>query len=263
MKHNFLIYYALLKAISNYRLWKWKTKLVSDFPIIRLPTPYAACYLARGRDGYAIIDTDIPYSAEFILSALRIIDIRPKDIKAILLTHGHRDHAGSAEELRHATGAPIAIHFGDLGIIKNRQESIPQIIGGFSQIRRHFLKLFSAFLPFRPFDPDIDLRTNQNLDHFLNTPIRIIETPGHTSGSISFLMNSAHIFIGDLGKFRRGSFVPNHYLENEKLLEDSVQEIFSLGTLSVYPGHGNPGIIQKPNGHNVQSSLGQNNDIYT
>ena len=67
-------------------------------------------YLMRTVDGYALIDTGFPRSAEKILNAIKALAIDPAEINHIVLTHGHPDHIGSAAALKQATGATVYAH---------------------------------------------------------------------------------------------------------------------------------------------------------
>jgi metallo-beta-lactamase class B len=58
--------------------------------------------------GHVLIDGALPESAPLILSNIRALGFRPEDVKLILNSHAHYDHAGGIEALREATGATVA-----------------------------------------------------------------------------------------------------------------------------------------------------------
>ena len=63
--------------------------------------PYASnAYLISSGNECAVIDPSVPYSEEAL---------EGKELRYILLTHGHFDHIGAVEEVKKITGAPIAI----------------------------------------------------------------------------------------------------------------------------------------------------------
>ena len=58
--------------------------------------------------GHILIDGVLPESAPQILANIRALGFRPEDVKLILNSHTHYDHAGGIEPLRRATGAGVA-----------------------------------------------------------------------------------------------------------------------------------------------------------
>lgn len=58
--------------------------------------------------GHILIDGALPESAPQILANIRALGFRPEDVKLILNSHTHYDHAGGIEALRKATGAQVA-----------------------------------------------------------------------------------------------------------------------------------------------------------
>ncbi len=71
-----------------------------------------------GADHLTLIDTGFPGSAPTILAALRDLGRRPEDVKHILVTHCHGDHAGSLAALKEATGAPAYMHAADAALVR-------------------------------------------------------------------------------------------------------------------------------------------------
>jgi metallo-beta-lactamase class B len=55
-----------------------------------------------------LIDGALPESAPAILASIRALGFRPEDVKLILNSHAHFDHAGGIAELQRATGAQVA-----------------------------------------------------------------------------------------------------------------------------------------------------------
>ena len=85
--------------------------------ITKLNLTIVNVYLVKGPK-LVVVDTGAPGSAPKILAALAKQGFAPADVSLILLTHAHSDHAGSAGELRKATGAPVAVHRGDLDMLR-------------------------------------------------------------------------------------------------------------------------------------------------
>lgn len=78
------------------------TRIANDLVQVRLPLPFALnhvnVYLLRGASGWTILDTGInwPEAQAVWRSAFQELDIRPRDIEQIVISHLHPDHFGLA-----------------------------------------------------------------------------------------------------------------------------------------------------------------------
>ncbi|KNC19705.1 Zn-dependent hydrolase [Arthrobacter sp. RIT-PI-e] len=73
-------------------------------------------YLVEDENGLLLVDTGLPRSRALLSSALSQIGRSVRDITAIVLTHGHFDHVGTAEQLRTRYGIPVYCHPADARI---------------------------------------------------------------------------------------------------------------------------------------------------
>lgn len=64
--------------------------------------------LVTSRDGHVLIDAGLPESAPQILANIQALGFRPSDVKLVLNSHAHFDHAGGIAAIRRATGAEVA-----------------------------------------------------------------------------------------------------------------------------------------------------------
>jgi metallo-beta-lactamase class B len=67
-----------------------------------------AAILVTSSEGHALIDGGLPESAPHILANIRALGFRPEDIKLILNSHAHFDHAGGIAALQRASGGTVA-----------------------------------------------------------------------------------------------------------------------------------------------------------
>ena len=70
-------------------------------------------------DGLILVDTGTPKAPERILTALRELGRLPSDVRHVLVTHCHVDHAGGLAELKEATGAPAYMHPEDATMVRS------------------------------------------------------------------------------------------------------------------------------------------------
>ncbi|MCP8308092.1 MAG: MBL fold metallo-hydrolase [archaeon] len=197
------------------------------------------CYLVEGNEGLALIDTGMHGNERAILNTIKRIREKPSDLKLILLTHGHTDHAGNIVLLRQVTGAKVGIHALDRPYVTGEKKArIPTA----RNIRGKFLKakfLFRFLLhPMNNFHPDFLLEDGMDLEP-LGLPVIVIHTPGHTKGSVSiYLKDRRAVFIGDLAKGKGGKLTELPWAENWEQLRESLRRVLELRCHFICPSHG-------------------------
>ncbi|MBU1169941.1 MAG: MBL fold metallo-hydrolase [Proteobacteria bacterium] len=215
-------------------------------------------YLFKGKDTLTLLDTGTRLSAKVLVKALGKIGLGFKDIDRIVLTHGHVDHYGAASAIiaENSNKTVVHAHPSDIQAIETGADAS---ISSY----RHFLKLTGTpqavqlgILPMflwlrrmtRPCPVDAPLRNNQSL-MFGDYPGRIIETPGHTRGSVCiFLEKEGILFSGDhilghitpnaLPMLEKGHRLPIRISQKEFF--ESLRIVEALNPKIVYPAHGKP-----------------------
>jgi glyoxylase-like metal-dependent hydrolase (beta-lactamase superfamily II) len=130
-------------------------------------------------------------------------------VSAILLTHGHHDHVGALQSVRSATRAPVGIHPADAE-------------------RFHLI-------------PDFELEGETTLQ-YPDLRIQVIHIPGHTPGSVAFLIsnppNPDQALVGD-AIFPGGPGHTESPQDLEQLLESLLRTVFTWDDATrLHPGHG-------------------------
>ncbi len=133
-----------------------------------------------------LIDTGTPGSAEKILQAMRAIGKQPADVRHILVTHCHADHAGSLAELKQATGAPAYMHPNDAAMVRVGQTMRPMTPAP-NLIARILVPFFMRFAP-RTIPPvAIEHEVNDGMQLLAAGGLKAIHAPGHCAGQLVFL----------------------------------------------------------------------------
>jgi glyoxylase-like metal-dependent hydrolase (beta-lactamase superfamily II) len=90
---------------------------------------YVNMYLIEDGDGVTVVDTAFPDTWPHLLSALGAIGRTPEDVRAVVLTHGHFDHVGSAARAARELGVLVHVHPDDARIARHpysyRRERTP------------------------------------------------------------------------------------------------------------------------------------------
>jgi hydroxyacylglutathione hydrolase len=184
------------------------------------PEAFASnCYIVADESKKEGIIIDPGAGADEILKRVEDLGL---EIKLILLTHNHPDHIGALGEVKEATGAEVAIHTDDAGVLGARHR-----FGGPG----------FGFPSRTPSPPDRLLKGGDSIDigdlHFL-----VLHTPGHTLGGIC-LLGEGVVFTGDT-LFNSGIGRYDMPGGNGRQLMDSIHTKLMIlpDDTVVYPGHG-------------------------
>lgn len=79
-------------------------------------------------DAATLIDTGYPKDRQLVLESLAAVGSSPEAVAAVLITHAHNDHLGSAEYLRSTFGTPVHLH--EAEVPHARREFLQQVSVG-------------------------------------------------------------------------------------------------------------------------------------
>jgi len=165
-------------------------------PIPILPLGMVNAHLIRSEAGCVLVDAGIPGSEHKIARVLAKHGLTFRDIKLIIVTHAHTDHAGSAARLRALSGAPILAHKADADFYSRKER---MTYCSTSWVGKLFFKTPVPHQPYEGFVPDI-LMNDEDTVNLLNFGVDGIvrHTGGHTPGSIAVELASQDVLVGDL-----------------------------------------------------------------
>jgi glyoxylase-like metal-dependent hydrolase (beta-lactamase superfamily II) len=201
-----------------------------------------SCYLIRGKT-VIMIDGGMPNRLNTFKKNLLRLNIHPEEIKLIVLTHSHFDHAGSAKDIRDLTGAKIVIHELEKKFVEERGMIIPKGVNLTGKITQPLLFPIFKKLPFPKFKADIFFTDKEIPLYEYGIEGKIIHTPGHTPGSLSVLLDTGEAFVGCMAHnnlpFRLRPGLPIYALDIDSI-KAHWKLLIDMGAKMIYPGHGNP-----------------------
>jgi glyoxylase-like metal-dependent hydrolase (beta-lactamase superfamily II) len=164
---------------------------------------------------------------------LRRLGMKPTDIRAILLTHGHLDHAGHLAHLREWTGARVWAHAEERAHVEGRYPytGVSRVCGWMEAVGR-------AVLRYRVGQIDETFADGDQLP--LWGGLRVLHLPGHTRGHCGFyserhdLLFSGDLFASYLFNIRLPPPILNSVPE---LYPESLRRVAALNPRWIVPNH--------------------------
>jgi len=171
------------------------------------------CYFIINNNECIIIDAAT--NSEKILEFAKDLNV---NIKAILLTHAHFDHCSAVKNLQEL-GIKVYTSKFDYEILKNTPKDF-------------------GLNPTKGFTADFVVEDNEELN-LIGLKIKVISTPGHTEGCVSYLIQD-NLFCGDTlfsgGDYGRYDLYSGDF---EKLKHSIKEKLFKLNdNVKIFPGHG-------------------------
>lgn len=201
----------------------------------------------------ALVDTGYPRDLHLVESAVRQLGRAPSDLSALLLTHAHVDHLGSAERLRHQHGVPVRCHTAEAAHARGEVE---EVISRGAVLSRAWRPQVLLFLVNVIAKGGLEVERVNEVTTFsggeqLDTPGRpiVVHTPGHTSGHVAFHLPERGVLIsGDAlitvdvwNRSHRGpQVIRAPFNHDHRQAIDSLSRLAELDAAVILPGHGLP-----------------------
>lgn len=175
-------------------------------------------YIIYEREGGNAYIIDPGYNAPRFLKEITALRVK---LLGILLTHHHYDHVGAVDAIVQATDCPVFLHRSDC-------DMYGKSVGRMLEDKETFL--------------------------LGDEEIRVIHTPGHTSGGVCFFCEKSKlaftgdtIFNVDLGRTDLSD-------GSESEMADSIRSRIALwgNDIMIYPGHGDPATMKYVRKHNQE-----------
>jgi glyoxylase-like metal-dependent hydrolase (beta-lactamase superfamily II) len=218
----------------------------------RLDSVYTNWYLLEEGGRLTVLDAGLPGDWREFSSALSRLRHTPADVDAVLITHHHPDHAGSAERLR-SSGARVLSHPADAPYLRGEKHLSDRGVVRFlwrPWYALYVLRYLAKGITRTPPVAELDTLADGEVLDVPGSP-RVVHAPGHTAGSCAlFLEDRSLLFSGDalvtldVARGPRGRTGPQivrgpHTLDAD-LAVQSLDVLAATNAQTVLPGHGDP-----------------------
>ncbi len=134
-------------------------------------------YLIATPEGHILIDTGFEETVPLILRGVTQLGFKPEDIKFILSSHAHIDHAGGHAQMKKLTGARVVASAADAAVLES---------GGAAD----FITWPAAEMHYAPVKVDRTIADGETVS-LGGTTLTAHLTPGHTKGATTWTMELA------------------------------------------------------------------------
>ncbi|QHA02849.1 MBL fold metallo-hydrolase [Streptomyces broussonetiae] len=206
--------------------------------------------ILKDGDAVTLVDTGYPGDRQGVLESLAAVGSSPEAVAAVLITHAHNDHLGSAEYLRATHGTPVLLHPAE--VPHARREFLQQ--AGTGDVLRNLWR--PGVLPWAVHTVRVG-GTEQHpvtapepfpADGKLDLPGRPVpvHTPGHTDGHCVYHLPDAGIVIsGDalvsghaISRIKGPQLLTDFFHHDRAGAIASLDLIGALDGDTLLPGHG-------------------------
>jgi hydroxyacylglutathione hydrolase len=195
-------------------------------------------FLIYNSDVLVLVDTGHSRTTDKFIEAIGEIRKVPEDVDLIILTHTHFDRSGGAYTIKRLTGAPLAVHTSEADFLRRGRTPYPRGTRWKGKLLVAMGRIFERHLTsYPPVEPDILVEDELDLSAY-GIPGKVAHTPGHTSGSLSVLLDSGEAIVCDnvLGLSLTDHYPP--FANDRAGVIKSWELYISSGMKTLLPAHG-------------------------
>ena len=159
-------------------------------------------HLVSSDETHILIDAGLPSHKENIESFLLENGVKPSDLSAVIVTHAHHDHAGTAAYFQQNHGVKVIAGAGDLDAYHQGTNGTLCPTSLMAKARDSMDQAGT----FPTFTPDVLIDQATDLEQLTGIKGNVYNVPGHTNGSLVIVFDDS-AFLGDL---LRGGLLSKH-----------------------------------------------------
>jgi glyoxylase-like metal-dependent hydrolase (beta-lactamase superfamily II) len=194
-------------------------------------------YLVSKNNRNILIDTGKASAYEKLKRNIEKIKLKDS-IDFLILTHAHYSHCQNAQKIKEQFGCKIIISYKEKTSVENGYTQIPKGTTLVSElISKLCRRVGKQRFGYAIFIPDVYVCARMDLLNY-GLDIKLIETPGHSDGSISIVVDNEITLVGDamFGVFKKLVFLP--FANDTKEMITSWRKLLDTNSYIFLPGHG-------------------------
>ena len=212
----------------------WQTH--SGYTIEQIISGRSNVFLVSNEKKRIIVDASVKRLRKKMFRRLEQLSVSTVDY--LMLTHTHFDHVGNAQSIKDAFSAKVIVHQNEAQFLQNGFNVIPKGTNWFtSHVVRFLGNVFAPLTNFKPCKPDMLIDSAYSFNE-IGFNAYIIHTPGHSSGSISLIVDNEIAIVGDamFGIFPNSVFPP--FADNVPEMIKSWNKLLETNCKFYLPAHG-------------------------
>lgn len=191
-----------------------KTGKIEGMNIVAVQNSINSLYFVECGDGYILIDCGSNLAK--IKTTMEEQGIEPAEVMDVFLTHTDSDHVAALKLFKHAN-------------IYMSEDEKAMLTG---EVKRNFMQYNS--LDKEVNIEEVKLLTEEESIIIGDTQVTAIKTPGHTVGSMSYIINDTYLFTGDAVKLENQKMLVHPYTMNEENAKAAIDKLYERSTDAEY-----------------------------
>jgi glyoxylase-like metal-dependent hydrolase (beta-lactamase superfamily II) len=204
-------------------------------------------FLEPCKDGYLLVDAGWHGKLGKFRQSLADLNIGLNEIKYIVLTHHHHDHAALVQDLKGLTQAKLIVHERQVEYISKgitdykKIRQCNRILWLLDKMLRPFIHFSYKPISVEPSDYILKDEIDEEILRSIGIEGKIVSTPGHSSDSISVVLDNGTAYVGDLAMNIMGLVGNKPFpieAEDYSQVNSSLRKLIQMGVIDFYPSHG-------------------------
>ena len=207
---------------------------------LRVEIGLANGWIIRSGRGAVLVDAGFDRFAPRVAWGLRHMGLRARDLKLVIITHAHIDHIGALSDIVRGTGAAVAVHEREAEYVRTGIPLMPRGLSLRGRLTVAFGNRHPEMTRVGAVEPQVLVNGELDLAPW-GLAGRVVETPGHSPGSVSVVLGNGRAYVGDLvvNSFRPAlPLRTSCFGDAPEEMPRSWRKVLDLGARVICPGHG-------------------------